>query len=417
MRILWLVSIIFPYPAGKIGVKKSVFGGWLNGLFNSLSKNKNITLAIATVYDGKEFLKFVSDGVTYYLVPYKNKNLYDKKSIQYWKKINSDFKPDLAHIHGCEYPFGLVYKNMCNVKTLLSIQGLKFASQKYYSANIKSSDILRNITFRDLVKLDTIFWSKRKWKKTGKLEIELIKKVDYITGRTTWDYANTYETILKDKYFHCNENLRDIFYEKEWQSDKIQKHTIFVSQASYPLKGFHILVKALKYLKIKYPNITVYVTGQDILKNDTLYQKLKLTGYAKYLIKLIKKYNLEQNIIFLGQLNEDEVCNKMLKSNVYIQTSSVENSSNSLGEAMILGMPIIASYVGGTGDMISDKKEGLLYPFGEFMMIYKYVCDIFDNNKLANTLGNNVRKRALTTHDRCTNTNNMIEIYKKVINK
>ena len=104
MKILWVVNIIFPYPAGKIGKEKSVFGGWLNSLFKKIRESNEIKeVAIATVYNGKELLKFKDNNVTYYLLPSKQSMKYDKNLEKYWKRIYEEFKPDLVHIHGTEY--------------------------------------------------------------------------------------------------------------------------------------------------------------------------------------------------------------------------------------------------------------------------------------------------------------------------
>ena len=38
--------------------------------------------------------------------------------------------------------------------------------------------------------------------------------------------------------------------------------------------------------------------------------KIKITSYQKYIGELIEKYNLQNNVTFLGSLNEQEICNK-----------------------------------------------------------------------------------------------------------
>ena len=68
-------------------------------------------------------------------------------------------------------------------------------------------------------------------------------------------------------------------------------------------------------------------------------------------------------------LSEQQMLDYLLKSNVFVQTSSIENSTNSLGEAMLIGMPCVASNVGGTSDMLKDKNEGYLYPFGDYNLL------------------------------------------------
>ena len=52
-KILWIVNTIFPFPAEKLGLKKTAFGGWLNSLSNAIKENDNFKLAVATTYTGK----------------------------------------------------------------------------------------------------------------------------------------------------------------------------------------------------------------------------------------------------------------------------------------------------------------------------------------------------------------------------
>ena len=50
-----------------------------------------------------------------------------------------------------------------------------------------------------------------------------------------------------------------------------------------------------------------------------------------------------------------------LEADVFLLPSQSENSPNSLGEAMLLGLPCVASNAGGIPDMLADGQEGLLY--------------------------------------------------------
>ena len=106
-----------------------------------------------------------------------------------------------------------------------------------------------------------------------------------------------------------------------------------------------------------------------------------------------------------------------LSCNVFVSTSTVENSPNSIGEAMLLGCPIVASNVGGIKNMLVDEKEGLLYPVDEFYMLASYIKRIFSDDSLAIKLGNNAKDHAIVTHDFEKNYNNMLDIYKQIIKK
>lgn len=331
MKVLWIVNTIFPYPAQKLGIEESVFGGWLNGLAENLKNEEKIELAIATTYNGSNIKKFYDGKIVYYLIPSKN-NLRDNK------KVLEEFNPDILHIHGTEFNHGMSFFDNCseNTKKIISIQGLTSCISKVYLSGISYKDIIKNITIRDILKRDNIFQQRRKFINSGKHEIELIKKADNIIGRTIWDQANTKAINSNIKYYIGNETLRSNFYNQEWKIENIEKNTIFCSQASYPIKGLHYLLEAISILKKKYKDIKLYVAGYNIIENNTLKKKIKLSGYAKFLKKLIKKYNLEDNVIFTGILNEEKMIEKLLKTHVFVLPSVIENSSNSLGEAMLI---------------------------------------------------------------------------------
>lgn len=422
MKIIWVINTILPYPAEKLNIKTTVFGGWLNALFDNIKYNDKIKkFIIISFYDGRHLEKIIDKNIIYYLIPLKNKLKYQKNLKNKLINIYKENLPDLVHIHGTEYPFSLSALEACkemNIKSLVSIQGLVSIcglNNNYY-AGLKLKDLICNITLRDIIKNDLLLFQSYKFRKRGIYEKRCIELADYIIGRTSWDYANIYNITDGKKYLKCNESLRNSFYKEIWDINKVTRNTIFISQGSYPLKGLHKLIMSMNIIKRKYPNAKVFVAGNDIINyNSSNYkEKIKLTGYGKYLKKLIRKYKLEDSIIFTGLLTEEQLVNKLLNSHVFVQTSSIENSSNSLGEAMLVGMPCVASYVGGTSDMLQDKEEGMLYPFSSPEMLAKYIVDIFDNDSLAIKLGTNAKKHALVTHSIVNNANQMIKIYKEV---
>lgn len=423
MKIFWLVNTIFPYPAEKLNIKKTVFGGWLNSLLGEIIKSKEINeIAVASLYSGKEVKKYRDNKITYYLIPSQNQIKYSKKITKELINILIEFNPDLVHVHGTEYPQSLSIieasiKN--NIKNLVSIQGLisKCGLNYNFFAGISLNDIIFNITLRDIYKREFLFLQSLKFKKRGKYEIETLKKTDCIVGRTSWDNAHSYNICGINKYKKCNESLRETFYNSDWNIANVERNSIFISQASYTIKGFHKMILAANIVKRKYSNLKIYVAGTDITKSNStsFFERFKLSGYGKFLKRLIAKNKLQDNIIFIGLLNEQEILSMLLKSHVFVQTSSLENSPNSLGEAMLIGMPCIASYVGGVSDMLLDKREGLLYPFNEHEMLAKYIIDIFENDEYAVSLGSNAQNHAKKTHDIKINSNQMIGIYKELL--
>ena len=210
MRILWITNTLFPEPSIALGLPVPVVGGWMYGLVGQLAARKDITLAVATVYQGKELKCFDLNGILYYLLPNKISLGYQKCLEPLWKKICSEFFPDIIHIHGTEYNHGLSCMRACEtLKFVVSIQGLVGIYARYYYAGLSIIDMLKNITLRDVLRHDTIFDGKKKFIKRGVFEKEYITITKHIIGRTEWDYAHTIAINPFINYHHCNETLRN----------------------------------------------------------------------------------------------------------------------------------------------------------------------------------------------------------------
>ena len=414
MKVLWIVNTIFPYPAEQINCNKSVYGGWLNGLANSLVKYNRIKLCIVTTYNGKTLLHFNDSIIDYYLVPGGTIFKYNPRLNKYAKEIIEQFEPNIIHIHGTEFAHSLSFietVKSLNIPIITSIQGLVSVYSENYFAGISERELKRNYTIRDIIKHDGVFSGKRSFYKRGIYEKSIIRMSDFILGRTCWDYANTKVINPDEKYCIMNEILRDCFYKNSWNIEKVRQHSIFTSQGNYPIKGLHYLIEAISFLKKQYPDVKLYVSGQNIIDTKTLKNRFKMTGYGKYIKKLIHKHHLEENVIFLGQLNEVQMKEQLLKTNVFVLPSAIENSSNALCEAMILGIPCVATNSGGTMDMINHNVEGFLYPYNEPAVCAKYISDFFESTELCITISNSARKKALERHDPRSNIKRLVEIY------
>lgn len=417
MKVLWIVNTIFPYPSKQMNIENTIYGGWLVSLFEELNKNSNVEFAIATTYCGNKLLKYKTNNTVYYLLPCNDATKYDENLLKYWQTIVEEFKPVLIHIHGSEYVHSLpLLRNIGKkIPTVLSIQGLIHKIAEVYDANISKKIINRNITFRDIVKSDSILNQREKFVQRGIYEKEIISRVGAIIGRTEWDKSCSKELNNTIKYYKNNESLRQSFYENNWDISKIERNTIFCSQASYPIKGLHFMLEALNELKKEIPNIKLKVAGYNILNDETLKDKLKTTGYAKYLKKLIKKYDLKDNVIFTGPLCEQEMCKAYLEANVFVQTSVIENSPNSLGEAMLLGVPCVASNVGGTRDMLLNNIEGLLYQYDDISTLCEHILKILRDDETAVVLGKRAQMHAKETHNKENNVKELLKIYNQII--
>ena len=411
MNLLWITNIIFPPLSRHLGLPVSVGGGWMLASAQRLTKNDDISLAIATVYDGKEFIDVIIDGVRYFLLPLKGKSnfKYQKGLEPYWRHVKALCTPDIIHIHGTEYAHGLGYIKSCgNENTVISIQGLISVIAQYYTAGLTKVEIISNITLRDILRRDNIFNQQQNFFHRGLYEKEYIRSVHHVIGRTIWDKVHVWTLNPFAVYHYCNETLRAEFYKHLWNYEDCEKYSIFLSQGAYPIKGLHMLLKAMPLIQIYYPDVKLYVAGENIIEKPWY----RLSGYGKIIKKIIAKYKLENKVIFTGPLDEEAMCYRLLKSNVFVCPSSIENSPNSLGEAQLLGMPYVASFVGGIPD-IAEQYSGFLYRFEEVEMLAYKICEIFKMETFEKYKER--RNYALNRYNSEKNYATLMNIYKDII--
>jgi glycosyltransferase involved in cell wall biosynthesis len=419
MNILWLTNVPLPEASTLMNEKPIPFGGWMVKTSMDLSEEDDINLSVAFPQNVISKVKtFKGEKICYYVFPPLNdKDVSSNHDSKQFEDILKAVNPDVVHIFGTEFPHTLSMVNTCNkmnIKTVISIQGLVSVIAKHYMANLPYR-IQKRFTFRDFIKQDNLKQQQKKFNDRGKFEIEAIRKVKHVIGRTTWDRACATQINPNIEYHFCNETLREEFYKHQWSLGKCERYSIFISQASYPIKGLHFMLEAMPLILKKFPNTKLYVSGSDITKSDTLKGKLKKTSYAKYIEELIIKFNLKNSIVFTGLLDEVQMCERYLKSNVFVCSSSIENSPNSLGEAMMLGVPCVASDVGGVPDMLKHKEEGFIYQADAPYMLACFICEIFSNDELALKFSKNAREHALKTHDRKINITQLIRIYNTIV--
>ena len=89
------------------------------------------------------------------------------------------------------------------------------------------------------------------------------------------------------------------------------------------------------------------------------------------------------NIKLLGSLSELPLIDLMLDCDLFVSPSHLPNSPNSVCEAMILGMPIIATCAGGTSSLLENKKEGILIQDGDPWAMAGAIMEMLESRKVS----------------------------------
>lgn len=429
MKVLWLCNIMLPFIAKSLGHKIMVKEGWLSGLADKLLADRernNITLAICfptsedlriLKEDASLFVKGKAEGIDYYVFREDtvHPEIYDAAVEESLRAVLADFEPDVVHIFGTEYPHTLACMRAFDrpERTLIGIQGLCCAIAEVYMADLPYS-VQKKKTFRDRLRKDSLEEQQLKFEMRGEHEKEALALAEHVTGRTDFDREMTRKLAPNAVYHFMNETLRGVFYNDIWNIDRIEFHSLFISQGNYPIKGLHYVLDILPDIVEKYKDTVLYVAGDVITANSSLKDKIKLSGYGKYLLKQIKQKRLEEHVKFVGRLNSDKMCARLLKTHVFLCPSAIENSPNSVGEAMLLGVPVVASDVGGIHNLLQDGKDGLLYDRADPQQLKDAICSIFSDDKLAMSMSSNARAHALRTHDPEKNYRRLLEIYNEI---
>lgn len=384
IKVLWLANIVLPELYPVIGLTGTMnMGGWLTGAWNELKKIDDISLGICCpIYSEKCMKDGENENYKYYSFHFcgGEETIKDKK--ERFCEILKDFIPDVIHIWGTEYYHTYAMMLACKQlgyenHTIINIQGLlKYCAEDYYYGVPES-------VVKEKVNGSSIEDEVSSFEELAVYESKSLNMASYISGRTEWDKEKTRIISPDSEYIHCGEILRPEFYDLsvKWEAKKCEKHTIFVSQASYALKGFHNVIPALAELRKKYSDLKVYVSGTDMTTANN--------SYAIYLRTLIDEYKLLDTIQFIGMRNVNQMIECYLKANVFLSASNIENSPNSICEAMHVGVPVVSSNVGGVASIITDKVDGILYEKEKPMDVVGLISKIFDDDEYAEKLSQN----------------------------
>jgi glycosyltransferase involved in cell wall biosynthesis len=223
-------------------------------------------------------------------------------------------------------------------------------------------------------------------------------------GRTEWDKSLIDLFNPNATYFHCEEALRDSFINsnKRWKYSNGKKKTI-ISVISRPwYKGCDLILKTAALLK----------RFTDIDFEWKVYGIPEIKFYESvYGIKA-----KDVNIRPMGTASKEELVDALCSSSCYVHPSYIDNSPNSICEAQILGVPVLATNVGGISSIVNNGIDGILFPANAPYTVASLIKRIAANEELANTLSANAIKRAKNRHNPKEIGNRLVEIYEAIIN-
>ena len=394
MRVLWFTN------EDENTFSKDAYngGGWVTSLKNAIiehaQQSQGLKLGIVTT--GRTSKKNVIDDVTYYnlvgvqryLFGYKKK---ERAFVARMLQVVDDFKPDVIQVFGTEREWGLIASHT-EIPVVAHIQGIltpyyetwlpyNMSWGKLYMQNLRQWVLHHNLK---------MFISREK---------NIFKTVPFFMGRTDWDREMVSLLAPQSRYFFCNEMLRPQIYnsKKVWHLHQRETHKIITVISSPTYKGADVLLRAAKILK-EYTNVAF---EWNVYGLSSMRFVERLTGIA----------SSDVNVITKGVISSEGLVDAMSDADIYVHPSYIENSSNTICEAQLLGVPVIATAVGGTETIIQGGTDGMLVHANDPYMMAQSVKKLLDEPDFAKYIGENGRLMALKRHNPENIVRRIMEIY------
>lgn len=421
MRILWLSMTPGLLHEGQ-GTGNYGGSGWIGALqhlfCNAHTKDK---LALSFISDSDKE-KVEKNGVLYYPIYEKPENSF-KRIYRYYYGYKSynrelyvkqlldvihDYKPDIIHLFGLENPLATIL-NRTNIPIVVHIQGLLGpCSNAFYPSSFSRSSLIWPPTRREWLFRNGFLYAKKTLDIRAVKESDLFKDARYFMGRTEWDLHLTKLMSSKALYYKVNEALRPMFYDNAGMWKYSEGKFIITSTISETIyKGLDLILKTAKILK--------HETNLDFEWNVVgVSENSNIVRFFEHSLQINSK---NVNVIYVGVMNAENLINNSLKSSVYVHPSYIDNSPNSICEAQLLGLPIIATNVGGVSSLIQHKENGILVPANEPYETAFWLKELSEKPAMALTFSQNGISTAIKRHDRNQILKDLLDSYKQIISK
>jgi glycosyltransferase involved in cell wall biosynthesis len=181
---------------------------------------------------------------------------------------------------------------------------------------------------------------------------------------------------------------------KQW-TEKV----IFVGNLTQqPAKGIDLLLRAWKIVTERFPKATLQVVGDG-----------DLAAYSKY----TSAHGIDASVSFPGR--QPNIKQLLLQADIFVLPSRREGMSNALMEAMMCSMPVVATNVSGSQDLIVHEESGLLVPPSNVEELAKSLIQMLSNPEAAEKMGENAYKSVTAKCDINNVAGQYVDMYHQIL--
>lgn len=419
VKVLWICGIVMNDFTDVFQIKHKPFTGWLESLLPEIEHEADIEIGFCfPIYDETR----MRDGMfhRHHVYSFHGKDIADASYRAQMRadfvRAFQDFQPDVVTLWGTEKVLAEEALAACKVlgivdRLLVRLQAIMATYAEHSLLGIPAQ-YLEPVNGKN----NLLEWQAH-IRMMGEQEAQLLQQAKYVCDKSEAGRFYTRRVAPEADFTYCDNILREPFYEYAgmWRLEECTSHEILISQAHTPRKGLHVLLRAMALVRQRYPDVRLRIAGVNIREQ---YEKAcadgGAEGYLAFIFDLLKELDLENRVEFLGMLDAAQMAQAYRSAHVSVTPSLEENKANAICEAMMVGTPTVASFVGGNVDAIHHGVDGLFFPNGDELMLAGFLCKIFADDALATRLSRAATKTALARHDKQKIKETYCELYRKI---
>jgi glycosyltransferase involved in cell wall biosynthesis len=412
MRVLWLVNVPLPPVRARQGLPPLPGGGWLSATLTALVSEARDLEVVCASRTWPAPGPFECDGVRYVTLPLGRSEGRWRDVLSNWatrvddasleaemRSLIADTRPDLIHLHGTESPHAhAVLRAAGPIPVLVSLQGSVSECAVHFYEGLAPADVIFDVASLEFVKGRGLVHQWRQLRRAAVREVETLKEASDLSGRTDWDREMAARTNPRARYWHMGEVLRKPFYESRWRGTAEAGPVVAITSAA-PYKGIDVLLRAFARIRAR-RTCRLSIVGR--IEGTALWPSLR---------RLEAGLGLTGAVDWAGERSATEVAEILSACSAAVCASRVENSSNSVCEAMLVGAPVVASRTGGIPSLVTHHRDGLLFAVGDDQALESAVLSVLEDDDLARRLGTEAARTASMRHDRSSVANRMLDVY------
>ena len=350
-------------------ITQSEYGGaqrYVFDLANNLKSDFQVAVAMGEQgKDGRLAKKLDENDIKYFILPHLKRDISPLNEIFALReiiKLIKKYQPDIIHL------------NSSKISILGSLAALFTKTKVIYTVH--------GWVFNEPLPTPLKWFYLWLEKFTAKFKDKII-----CVSESDRQVALKYKIAPVEKLITIHNGLAPVnFYTREEALPLLAKERaggeVFIGSIGnlYKTKGFEYLIEAADILTHKLNTPATFIIIGEGKEREALKN-------------LIAKYNLKNNFILAGSI--DEAARLLPAFDVYVCSSVKEGLSYTLIEAMQAGRPIVATAVGGNPEMIENEKTGLLSKPADARDLAEKIKTLLNNKTLALELGQNAKAKAM----------------------